>query len=259
MRAGRPCGARARAGLTLVEVSLAALLFFLLTAALSGALGQLGALGRSGSAEGRLLLGAEDALQRIVRDLRQAGFVDTNGKSYPHLFSGGSAGAGFAPHSHTPAEEHAPAGHPAHGPDREIVFVQPNFVEVVQDAAGENYPLEDPEGAALEIPAGVTVVKRYAVPVIGADGTPGWSAREISYVLETAPDGVNELRRRVDGASPVAVARGVERLVFDTAATDPVGVPLNAVRVRLWLRVADEEGTWHERVVESIVRLRNGG
>jgi hypothetical protein len=78
-------------------------------------------------------------------------------------------------------------------------------------------------------------------------------------VLVTAADGVNELQRRVNGASPTVLARGVERILFDTSAIDPVGVPVRAVRVRLWLRLPDVEGTVHRHFAEAVVRLQNGG
>jgi hypothetical protein len=51
----------------------------------------------------------------------------------------------------------------------------------------------------------------------------------------------------------------VERIVFDTSDIDPIGVPVGAVRVRLWMRLADEGGTVHRHFAETVVRLKNGG
>ena len=247
----------ARTGLGLIEVVISATILLLLAASMVEAVAQVGALGRSGGVEGRLQLGAQDAIGRISGDLRSAGFVSANGKSYPYLFENGEADVAFAAHDHAPAIEHAQEDEPDFGVNREIVFVRPTFQEVAQDADGNNYELYDENGDPLDLP-NVEIVKRYEFPAIGVDGVAGFEAQEISYVLVAAPDGWNELQRRIDGASPVVVARGVERLVFDTSETDPVGVPVGAVRVRLWLRLRDEGGTVHRHSAETVVRLQNG-
>lgn len=248
-----------RTGLGLVEVAISATVLLLLAASMVEAVGQVGALGRAGGTEGRLQLGAQEAIARITSDLRAAGFVDTAGKTYPYLFEDGEPDVAFAAHAHGPAVENAQSDEADFGANREIVFVRPSFEAMAQDSDGVNWELFDEDGSAIELPGGVEIVKRYQFPVIGTDGTPGFDDEEISYVLVTAADGVNELQRRRDGASPETIARGVERLVFDTSGTDPVGVPVGAVRVRLWLRLRDEEGTVHRRFAETVVRLQNGG
>ncbi|MBL8860719.1 MAG: hypothetical protein JNK02_01810 [Planctomycetes bacterium] len=248
-----------RGGFGLVEVAISGTILLVLAASMVEAVRQVGALGRSEGTISRLQDEAQDALASIAADLKDAGFVDTNGRAYPFLFEDGAAGGDFAVHDHAPAAEHAAEGEPGFGPNREIVFVKPAFREVVQDADGVNHELVDEDGNAVALPAGIEIVKRYAFPVIGNDGRVAYDAAELSFVVVTAADGVNELQRRRDGGAPSVVARGVERVVFDTSATDPLGVPVGAVRARLWMRMVDQGGTAHSRFVETVVRLKNGG
>lgn len=248
-----------RSGIGLIEVTISATILFILAASLVEAVGQVGALGRAGSVDGRLQIDAQDAIAQVTADLRASGFVDTNGKKYPYLFENGVADVEFANHAHAPAIEHAAATDADFGVNREIVFVRPSFSEVAQATDGVNYDLVDAFGEPLTVPGGVQIVKRYAFPVIGNDGVAGFQTQETSYVVVTGTDGVNVLQRRTNGGSPSVVARGVERIVFDTSATDPVGVPVNAVRVRLWLRLRGEEGQVHRHFTETVVRLQNGG
>jgi hypothetical protein len=240
-----------RAGFTLLELTISATILFLLAAMMVEAVDQIGALGRAGGTATRLQMGAEDALSRITGDLRRSAFATVDLKSYPYLFVDGNPDAAFANHAHDPAAEHAEPGEPDAGPNREIVLLQPAFVSVAQGDDGQNYPPD-------AVPPDVTVVKVYDVPSIDANGSATWSADEVSFVLVTGSDGVNELQRRVNGATPVVLARGVERVLFETNALD-LTVPLRAVRVRLWLRLADGEGTVHRHFSEAVVRLQNGG
>jgi hypothetical protein len=253
----------ARSGIGLVEVALSATILLVLAASLVEAVSHVSSLGKSGSVDGRLQVDAQDAIARITADLKASGFVHANGRDYPYLFENGVIDGDhpeFAPHAHAPAIEHASSGDADYGPDREMVFVRPRFAEVAQTADGQNYPLTDEFGAPLAIPGGVIVVRRYDFPVIDTDGLAGFQTQELSYVVVTASDGVNELQRRTNGGSPTVVARGVERLVFDTGETDPIGVPpTGVVRVRLWLRSRDGDGTLHRHFAETLVRLQNGG
>jgi hypothetical protein len=248
-----------RAGFGLVEVVIAGTILFLLAASMVEAVSQVGAIGRSSSTIARLQDGAQDALSTITADLKDSGFVTVDGLEYPHLFEDGAPGAGFEAHAHGGAIENAQADEPDFGVNREIVFVRPRFQEVAQDTDGVNHELVDEDGDALAIPGGVTIAKRYSFPVIGADGVVAYDETEHSFVVVPGNDGVNELQRRADAGAARVIARGVERLVFDTSATAPVDVPVGAVRVRLWMRLADEEGTVHRHFAQTVVRLQNGG
>ncbi len=248
-----------RTGMGLLEVTISGAVLFLLAGSLVEAVGHVGALGRAGSTTSRLQQGAQEAITAITSDLEASGFVSSGGKSYPYTFTDGDAGTDFSVHAHAAPTENAHSDDPDFGVNREIVFVRPTLAEVAQDSNGLNWDLVDENGDTVSVPEGVSVVKKYMFPVIGNDGTAGFDAQEVSYVLVTGADGINQLQRRRDGGSPSVVARGVERLVFDTSDTDPIGVPVGAVRVRLWLRLRDEEGTVHRHSAETVVRLQNGG
>lgn len=248
-----------RTGMGLLEVTISGTVLFLLAASMVEAVGQVGALGRAGSTTGRLQQGAQEAISAITTDLEASGFVSANGKSYPYTFEDGEPGIRFAAHAHPEAAENAEDDEDDFGFNREIVFVRPTLSEVAQDTDGLNWDLVDENGDAVSVPQGVTIARKYMFPVIGNDGTAGFDAEELSYVVVTGPDGINELQRRRDGVAASVIARGVERIVFDTRFTDPIGVPMGAVRVRLWLRLRDEEGTVHRHSAETVVRLQNGG
>ena len=162
-------------------------------------------------------------LGAVLEDLRVTGAR----APLPYLFTGGAAQAPFERHAHVPADEHAAPGDPDHGPDREIVFVRP------ADDDGDGVPDFDAAGELL------------------------WSPREISYVLVTAPDGVNQLERRVDGRTQRVLARHVERMLFDDTLSSGFEVPLGSIRVRLWFRLPSVDGGWYRHRVEATVGLRN--
>lgn len=249
-----------KAGIGLVEIVISATILLLLAASMVEAVSRVGALGNSGNTDGKISLGIEDAMRSITGDLRASGFVTVGLKSYPYLFDNGEpTNPDFGAHAHEPAVEHAEDDEADFGANREIVFVRPAFEQMAQDEDGVNYDLVDDDGNDIALPGDVTIVKRYDFPVIDGAGSAGFRPEEISYVLVTAADGQNELQRRVDGGTPRIVARGVERLVFDTSITDPVGVPVGAVRARLWLRLRDGEGMVHRQFAETVVRLQNGG
>jgi len=168
-------------------------------------------------------LGATTLLA-ILDDLRVSGRL----APFPYLFVDGAADAPFDAHDHAPAVEHASAGDPDFGPNREIVFLHPAD--------------DDRDGA----------------PDFDADGGLVWGAREISYVLVTESDGVNALERRLDGRTERVLARHVERVLFDDYESSGFEVPLGSIRARLWFRVPDGAGGFLRHQVEATVGLRNG-
>lgn len=252
----------AESGLSLVEIAISGTILLLLAASMIESVDQVGALGKAGNAEARMQQNARDAVASITEDLRAAGFVDANGKTYPYFYSDGVPTGPqanlFTAHAHAPAVENAEDDEPDFGPNGGIVFVRPTMQEVAQDSDGTNWDLHDENGDPIAPPTGVDIVKLYDFPVIGPDGTSGFQADEISYVLVTAADGVNELQRRVGGVLSRVIARGVERVLFEEA-TPGSGIPLQAVRMRLWLRATGEEGMVFRHFTEAVVRLQNGG
>lgn len=218
----------ARRGTTLVEVAIVAALLTLVVASIGQAIASMHKAETVVATRTRLQQEAIVALEHVLDDLRLSGFVNANGASYPTLFTGGAPPPAFAAHAHPPAVEHAAPGEPDFGPDRELIFALP------ADADGDGRPDLDANGDLV------------------------WDARSFSYVLVTGPDGVNQLQRRIDNAQPRAVADHVERVLFDDATTTGFALPLDSVRVRLWLRMPDDEGIVHRHFIEGLVRLRNG-
>jgi hypothetical protein len=113
------------------------------------------------------------------------------------------------------------------GPNREIVFLQP------ADADGN------------------------AVPDVGADGNLVWSPNEISYVVVTGADGVNYLQRRVNAGQPLRIASHVERVVFDDQITSGFAIPPRSIRVQIFFREPDEEGSLIRYSTQALTRMRN--
>ena len=110
---------------------------------------------------------------------------------------------------------------------------------------------------ALPSPA-PELVRIYDAPYIDpGSGTVRWSTTDAGFVLVTEASGRNALELRVAGVRERTLARDVERVVFDTSTTDPVGVPVGAVRVRLWLQATDDAGALHRWQGESVIEPRN--
>ncbi|HKX45398.1 MAG TPA: hypothetical protein VJP77_01735 [Planctomycetota bacterium] len=221
------------AGFTVIEVAIGTVVLLLLIGTVAESMSSMRRATFTGSAQSIGHEQAERALGRIVDDLRRSGFTMLDELEYPYVFEGGNLDAGydaFAEHGHAPADEHADADEADFGPDQEILFVLP------EDADGDGAPdIDDDTGMLV------------------------WNgAVEISYTLVTLQDGTNVLQRRVTGDTPRTIARGVERLRFDTPETAGFQIPLGTVRVRLWFRTTDGTGTEHRTTAEAVVRLRNG-
>jgi len=235
----RHVSSRLRAGFTVIEVAVATLVLLVVSGALVTALDGLRGAAMTADVNARLSEAGEKALLAIVEDLRRSGRV-TQVTAFPYTFENGDSPFNDA-HDHIPADEHCAPGDPDFGPDREIVMILPRD----EDTLGPP--------AVIGVPD--------SVPDLDAGGELIWGAQEISYVLDTWPDGINRLERRVDGAAPGRViASWVERVRFDDFNTDPLAIPnSNSVRVRLWMRQPDRRGTVHRWFGEAIVRMRNGG
>jgi type II secretory pathway pseudopilin PulG len=218
-----------RTGFTLVETVIGAAILLVLGLALIESATGVGRLTSSSAVDAQLQEQAQRALRTILVDLKRSGFADLGaGVGYPHVFEDGDADAPFDEHDHAPAAVHAEPGDADFGPRREIVFRLP------ADADSDGIP--DIDGA----------------------GNMVWDATDFSFVLVTRADGVNCLERRRNAGSPKVLARHVERVAFETSAHDPVGIPVGAIRVRIWLRDKDERGTWHRLFTEALVDPRNG-
>ena len=218
-----------RSGFTLLELTIGMSLMLLLTGVLVQSLRGIRGMTTATGALGNLQTMGDRALLRIMTDLRSSGTEVVAGKSYPYVFDGGAPGDPlFVVHAHAPAQENARAGDPDFGPDREIVYLLP------ADVDGDRRPDLDGNGDLL------------------------WSANETSLVVNTRADGLNYLERRTDAGAPVVLARDVERVVFDNAASSGFQIPLGSVRVRLFFRRTDSRGTLLRYRNEAVVNLRNG-
>lgn len=258
-------GRSAIAGFSLIEVCISASLLIMITGALVTQLDATREQSLTVRTGERLQTAGESALREIGEELRKSGFVWANGKQYPTLFVDGAPGAGFEVYAHAKAAEHEKTGAPGHGLNREIAFARPTLRKIGQAPDGTNYCLDcseseiDAGGMYEEPPAGqIDYVRIYDAPYIDpSTGTVLWSAADSAFVLVTEPSGRNALQQRSGTTVLRTLARDVERLVFDTSTSDPVGVPVGAVRARLWLRATDENGTVQRWQGELVTDLRN--
>jgi prepilin-type N-terminal cleavage/methylation domain-containing protein len=213
---------RARAGFTLTEMSITLVVMIVLGAALAQSSGALRIVVNGGTAQDLLMSEGMQAMERIRDDLKCSGFVG----AYPYTFVGGAAGDGFDVHDHEPAVKHATGDAVDAGSDREVVFVRP------ADDDGDGVPDIDGNGAAV------------------------WGGAEFSYVRVNDASGSPVLERRTDGAAGDVVAHHVERVLFDTQASDPA-VPAETVRVTIYFRKLDAGGHLYKYTAQSMVKLRN--
>ena len=218
----------ARAGFSLIELMIGALLLLLLVGSLTQSLRSMSQGATYADVDGELQAQAQRALRSVIASLKPSGFVTVGGTSFPFLFEDGNATGAYAASAHAPATHTAQPGDPDYGPDQEIVFVQP------ADQDGDNRPDLDAAGQLV------------------------WSPDQYSYVVITRPDGTNVLERRMNGGAIRVIANHVELIAFDDNASSLFVVPLRAIRVRIWLRERDERGALHRYFTEAVVKLRNG-
>jgi hypothetical protein len=218
-----PRAPEARAGLGLLEFLFAAAILAVFLGSLALSSRSMLGMGRATDVRATALEVGLSSLRTIVDDLRLSGLVGPT----PYLYEDGAALAPFATFAHAAASENATPGEPDHGPNRELVFRLP------ADDDGDGEPDFDADGALL------------------------WDTRSFGYALVTAPDGVNQLERRIDGRTQRVVARHVERVVFDDITSSGFELGLGSIRVRLWLRLPDGNGGTHRQAFETTVGLRN--
>ena len=216
------------AGFSLIELLISTTILLVLTGVMLKSLSTLRSATVSSSTMSRVQEEGERALRRILSDLQRSSSITLAGKTYPFLFDDGNPlDNGFANHAHPATTRMARPGDLDFGPNREIVFLQP------ADADGDS------------------------VPDVGPGGNLSWSPNEISYVVVTGADGVNYLQRRVNAGQPVRIASHVERLVFDDQVTSGFAIPLRAVRVQIFFREPDDEGSLTRYSTQALTRMRN--
>lgn len=217
-----------RRGFTVLEVSITTVLLVIVFGSLALGIQGMQGLAVSSNERGALQTAGQDALLEVLGDLRRSGTVEVGGFAYPLVFEGGDPGEGHPQHLHTPATKSGEPGDLDFGPDRAILYVLP------RDEDGDRRPDVDENGELI------------------------WDEDVHGFVLITGADGVNRLERWVEDRPPRVVARHVERIVFDDAASAGFQIPLGSVRVRLFLRKVDSSGRIQRFTTEGVVALRNG-
>ncbi|MDA1264145.1 MAG: hypothetical protein O2816_03585 [Planctomycetota bacterium] len=251
-------------GLSLVEVAIVSSILLFLARALIETSSQMGQITSGGGAQALLQEQGQRALGSILGDLRRSGSVTINAKDFPYVFDDGNADAPFDDHDHVVSNQEATINESDFGTMREMVLVLPSNLDgngiPDLDMDGNGWPEfdGDGDGTASESAADYDGIDwDPANATIDPDTGVVWSHGEISYTTVTEADGVNYLERRTNTASPRRVARDIELVQFDTWASSAFAIPMNSIRVRIFLRRRTDDGTLYRHRVEAIVKLRN--
>lgn len=257
---------RARQGFTLIEVVLVSTILLVLARTLVETSSSMSKVTSTGSVQALLQEQGERALDSILKDLRRSGAVLIDGRHLPYVFDDGVAEMPFEDHLHQVCDQEASEGDSDHGVMREVVIVLPSDLDGNKipdlDMDGNGWPEFDGDGngrmseSAADYEGIEWDPAKYTInPATGVV----WSHQEISFVTVTHPDGINYLERRL-GAGEFGsrrVARDIELVQFDTWKSSGYSIPMNSVRVRVFLRRRTDEGTLFRHRVEAVVRLRN--
>lgn len=256
-----------RSGFSLVELVVVVTVLGMLARMLVTTSESMSRVTTTGTIEGVLQGEGEDALKRIVNDLRRSGYVTADAKAYPFVYDDGvPVDPAFAAHAHVAAELTAVAGDADFGPRRSIVLVLPSDLDgdgrPELDADLDGWPELDGNGDGVYSDDMADVDHLWDPDENTIDGENGlvWSNTEVGYVVVELADGSRVLQRRLGNDPNTAriVARHVERIQFDTAESSSFEVPLDSVRVRIFFRARDDGGHVYRSRNEVTVRLRNG-
>jgi len=228
------------AGYTVIELMVSMVLFL---ACLLGVLNALSDSMYHYSVQGTyavMQMDARKALEAVSKDLEMAGRIRSadNKIEYPYTFVDGGptascvdlSGAGTntftVPAAHAPAVQHLTAGAPAFGPNREIGF------KIPWDVDGDGFPTNKTTGD-IE-----------------------WSPSDVSYVVVTAANGVNQLQRWYGNKCTDVIGDYFERITFDTVRTDAT-IDWNGVVVTVYMAKPTTRGVWLQTQLSTIVKMRN--
>ncbi|MEM1452750.1 MAG: hypothetical protein AAF957_13170 [Planctomycetota bacterium] len=262
-----PRGPRARSGVTLVEMILGITVLAVLARMLVGASDGIGGLTEAGNIEARIQRSSDEALRWIMRDLRNTGYQQVDGKDYPHILVDGVGSGGFGTYTYTPAPSGAQAGDPDFGPTKGIVLCLPSDLDgngrPELDANANGVPELDGngDGVVSDSPADTDMHWNPSQASIHPYTKLVWSHEDVKYAVVTGPTGENELVRFIGNGvgGRRVIARSIDRIEFDTqisAGADGSFHP-DSVRVRLFFRATDSDGHVYRSRSEATVRLRN--
>ncbi|MFT5733781.1 MAG: prepilin-type N-terminal cleavage/methylation domain-containing protein [Planctomycetota bacterium] len=253
-----------RAGFTLLEMVISVTVLAVLAMMLILSSQASSTMTSVGNMEARLLRSGEKAMNRIVGDLRMSGAQTLNGRSYPYVYDDGAAADGFGAYAYAPAPMAAQPGDADFGVMRSIILCVPSDLDgdgrPELDADGDGVPELDGDGDGTPTSSAAdTVAWDPNEAEVHAETRLVWDYSDIAYKVRIGPTGENELVRLVsNGAEGTEVlARGVERIQFDTAVSAGFTIPTGSLRVRIFFRVSDEEGHVYRSRREFLVRPRN--
>ncbi|MEL6429347.1 MAG: prepilin-type N-terminal cleavage/methylation domain-containing protein [Planctomycetota bacterium] len=254
----------AKSGFTLLELTISVTVLAILARVLVGASEATSHLADAGGVQARMHEQAERAMRAVLEDLRRSGYQTIGGRTYPHVFDAGAPDAAFSEFAFTPAPSAAAAGEPDFGPLRTIVFCVPSDLdgdgrpEIDADADGVPELDGNGDGVPTDDPADTGGLWNPSIAAVHPTTRLVWDTGAVGYQLVAGADGRSELVRfsGTTGARDV-VARGVDRVQFDTPASSGFQIPLGSVRVRVFLRATSAVGHVYRSRSEAIVRLRN--
>lgn len=252
--------------MSLVEVVLVGSILMMLASTLVETSTSMSRVTSSGSAQAQLLEQGNRALKAILADLRRSGMVTLDGLEYPYVFDDGNASDGHDQHDHVVCNQEADANDNDFGIMRELILALPADLDENGipdlDMNGNGWPEfdGDKDGTASESDEDYAGIDWDPAEHTIEDGTGVvWTHSEVSYVTVTHPDGINYLERRTDAGldGTRRVARDVELVQFDTWESSGYTIPINSVRVRIFLRRRTLEGALFSHRVEAVVKMRN--
>ncbi len=246
-----------RSGFTLIEMGISVSILGGFALMLVSASETSSSMTEMGNIKAKMFRRSQKAMSRILTDLRKTDFVTLGGLEYPHVFDGGVPGAGFEDFAYVPGPMMANPGDADFGVMRSIVLSLPSDLDGDDrpeiDANGNGIPELDGDGDGTPTDGGADVNGLWNADevMIHPDTRLCWSSEPVAYVVTaTGPGGQNELVRVVgdiNGEREV-LARGVERIQFDTPESSGFTVPTGTIQVTLFFRVAASDGsTYRDR------------
>lgn len=250
------------AGFTIIEmaVSTSVLGAFALLLVGTGDVGS--SMAEMGNAKARMHQQSQKAMNRILEDLRLTAFVTLDGQELPHVFDDGFPDAGFEDFEYVPGAVTAAPGSVGLGPMRSIILAMPSDLDGDErpeiDADGNGIPEIDGNGDGVHTDSIADIDGLWDPNEVVIDPSTRlcWSRDQVAYIVTpTGPDGENELVRVVgDINGPREVlARGVERVQFDTPESSGFAIPTETIRVTIHFRLTAADGVVYRSTYESRV------